>query len=164
MPNFVAAIFFYVIIFTVQFIIPKYLVCNTVYPNFILLYVVYTALNKGPMRGQLTGFFYGLSWDILFTDIFGIRALTLTVAGYISGKFNRNLNKDQAVTQIIIVFICILFTHFSILLLYLLIPGDFINKSAELNVNFLLYCLINVVITPVFFKIMPYICRFFKIN
>lgn len=140
------------------------MIYSTVYPNFILIYVVYVALNRGAMKGQLTGFFYGLSWDILATDVFGARTLTLTLAGYIAGKFNKNLNKDQIATQVIIMLICLIITHLSLVLLYLLIPDNFAKKSIELNSNFLLYCLVNIIITPVVFKILPALNKIFKQN
>lgn len=164
MINFILLFLFYIIILTLQFVLPKYMIYSTVYPNFILIYVVYVALNRGAMKGQLTGFFYGLSWDILATDVFGARTLTLTLAGYIAGKFNKNLNKDQIVTQIIIMLICLIITHLSLVLLYLLIPDNFAKKSIELNSNFLLYCLVNIIITPVVFKILPALNKIFKQN
>ncbi|MDD5021084.1 MAG: rod shape-determining protein MreD [Endomicrobiaceae bacterium] len=162
MINYIVMFLLYIIILTLQFVLPKYLVCNEIYPNFILIYVVYVALNKGAMKGQLTGFLYGLSWDILSTDIFGVRTLTLTLAGYIAGKFNRNLNKEQIVIQVIIMFICLIITHLSLVLLYLLIPDNFAKKSIELNSNFLLYCLVNIVITPIIFKALPALNKIFK--
>jgi rod shape-determining protein MreD len=162
MINFVVMFLLYIIILTLQFVLPKYLVCNEIYPNFILMYVVYIALNKGAMKGQLTGFFYGLSWDILSTDIFGVRTLTLTLAGYIAGKFNRNLNKEQIATQVIIMFICLIITHLSLVLLYLLIPNNFAKQSMELNPNFLLYWLVNIVVTPIVFKILQALNKIFK--
>ncbi len=164
MINFILLFLFYITILTLQFVLPKYMVYSTVYPNFILMYVVYVALNRGAMKGQLTGFFYGLSWDILATDVFGARTLTLTLAGYIAGKFNKNLNKDQIATQVIIMLICLIITHLSLVLLYLLIPDNFAKKSIELNSNFLLYCLVNIIITPVVFKILPALKKIFKQN
>ncbi len=74
MINIILMFLLYAVLLIIQFVIPKYFVCNSIYPNFILMYVVYVALNRGAMKGQLTGFLYGLSWDILSTDIFGIRA------------------------------------------------------------------------------------------
>lgn len=164
MINFILLFLFYITILTLQFVLPKYMIYSTVYPNFILIYVVYVALNRGAMKGQLTGFFYGLSWDILATDVFGARTLTLTLAGYIAGKFNKNLNKDQIATQVIIMLICLIITHLSLVLLYLLIPDNFAKKSIELNSNFLLYCLVNIIITPVVFKILPALNKIFKQN
>lgn len=158
MINIILMFLLYVVLLIIQFVIPKYFVCNSIYPNFILMYVVYVALNRGAMKGQLTGFLYGLSWDILSTDIFGIRALSLTIAGYIAGKFNRNLNKDQIATQIIIMSVCLIATHLLLILLYLLIPNDFAKKSIELNSNFFIYLIVNLILTPVVFKIL----KFFK--
>lgn len=147
----------YVLILIVQFVIPKYFVHTGLYPNFILMYVVYVSLNRGIMKGQLTGFLYGFSWDILSTDIFGIRTLTLTIAGYIAGKFKRNLNKEQVATQVIIMAVCITVTHLVLTLTYLLAPNDFAKKSMELNSNFLIYCLVNLILTPFVFKLFGFL-------
>ena len=84
MLHFIFKIFVFFILIILQFVVPKYFPLYNFYPNFILIYIVYIGLNKGSIKGELTGFFYGLIWDILSTDILGIRTLTFTISGYLS--------------------------------------------------------------------------------
>ena len=113
MINIIISIIVYFLLIILQFVIPKYMPFNIwmIYPNFILMFVVYTALNKGIMKGQLTGFFYGLTWDVLATDIFGVRTLSFTIAGYLAGSFNKKLNKNQPLTQIIVMALGLMITY-----------------------------------------------------
>ena len=120
------------------------------------MYVLFIALNKGTMCGQITGFVYGLSWDVLSTDIFGVRALTLTICGHFAGKFNKKLNKDQAIVQIMLMLICLIITQISLMLLYFIIPNDFGNRALFSNYNVLMSVLLTLIFTPVVFKILNY--------
>ena len=124
MINIIISIIVYFFLIILQFVIPKYMPFNIwmLYPNFILMFVVYTALNKGIMKGQLTGFFYGLTWDVLSTDIFGVRTLSFTIAGYLAGSFNKKLNKNQPLTQIIVMAIGLIITHLILNVVYLILP------------------------------------------
>ena len=149
-------LFPYLFLIIIQFVLPKYFNFNNIYPNFILIYVVFIALNKGPMSGQITGFIYGFTWDILSTDIFGVRALTLTICGHLAGKFNKKLNKDQALVQIMLMFICLVITQVSLIFLYLIIPNDFGNRTLFANYNSLISVILTLILTPIVFKILNY--------
>lgn len=146
----------YLLLIIIQFVIPKYFNFNSIYPNFIIIYVVFIALNKGSMNGQISGFIYGFTWDILSTDIFGVRALTLTVCGYLAGKFNKKLNKDQYIVQIMLMFMCLVITQLSLFLLYLIIPNDFGNRNLFTNYNSLISVFLTLALTPIAFKILNY--------
>ncbi len=157
MINVIITIIIYLILIIVQFVIPKYMPFNIwmVYPNFILMFVVYTALNKGIMKGQISGFIYGLTWDVLSTDIFGIRALSFTIAGYLAGSFNKKLNKNQPLTQIIVMSIGLIVTHLILNITYIIMPASetvFI-QSFELSYLVIFNMLVNLILTPVVFKV-----------
>lgn len=161
MIKIVISIIVYLILIVIQFILPKYVPLNLwlLYPNFILMFVIYLALNKGVMKGQITGFIYGLTWDILSTDIFGVRALSFTIAGYLAGNFNRKFNKNQPLTQIIVMGIGLIVTHFVINVVYIIMPlSDTVYiPTFELSHLVILNILINLILTPIIFKIFLFI-------
>ena len=157
MINIIISIIVYFFLIILQFVIPKYMPFNIwmLYPNFILMFVVYTALNKGIMKGQLTGFFYGLTWDVLSTDIFGVRTLSFTIAGYLAGSFNKKLNKNQPLTQIIVMSIGLVITQLILNIAYIIMPASetIFIQSFELSYLVIFNILINLILTPVVFKI-----------
>ena len=146
----------YLFLIIIQFVLPKYFNFNNIYPNFIMMYVVFIALNKGSMNGQISGFIYGFTWDVLSTDIFGLRALTLTICGHLAGKFNKKLNIDRALVQIMLMFVCLVITQISFILLYLIIPNDFGNRTLFANYNILISVLLTLILTPFVFKVLNY--------
>jgi rod shape-determining protein MreD len=126
-----------------------------VYPNFILMFIVYVALNKGIMKGQTIGFLYGLTWDVLSTDIFGVRTLSFTIAGYLAGSFNKKLNKNQPLTQIIVMAIGLIVTHLILNITYIIMPASetVYVQNFELSYLIIFNILINLILTPIIFKI-----------
>lgn len=163
MINIIITIIIYLILIVVQFVVPKYMPFNIwmLYPNFILMFVVYTALNKGIMKGQTIGFVYGLTWDILSTDIFGIRALSFTIAGYLAGSFNKKLNKNQPLTQIIVMAIGLIVTQLILNVTYIVMPASekIFVQNFELSYMILFNMLVNLILTPLIFKIFLFIDR-----
>ena len=168
MINIIISIIVYFFLIILQFVIPKYMPFNIwmLYPNFILMFVVYTALNKGIMKGQLTGFFYGLTWDVLSTDIFGVRTLSFTIAGYLAGSFNKKLNKNQPLTQIIVMAIGLIITHLILNVVYLILPESetVFVQSFELSYLLIFNIIVNIVLAPLIFKIFLFIDKIFIEN
>lgn len=156
MMHYIVSIIIFFILIVVQFVIPKYMPFNlwSLYPNFILMFVAYTALNKGIMRGQITGFVYGLTWDVLSTDIFGVRTLSFTIAGYLAGSFNKKLNKNQPLTQIIVMSIGLVITQLILNITYIIMPASetIFIQNFELSYSVIFNILINLILTPVVFK------------
>ncbi len=157
MINVIISIIIYFALIIVQFVIPKYRPFNIwmVYPNFILMFIVYVALNKGIMKGQTIGFLYGLTWDVLSTDIFGVRTLSFTIAGYLAGSFNKKLNKNQPLTQIIVMAIGLIVTHLILNITYIIMPAaeTVYVQNFELSYLIIFNILINLILTPIIFKI-----------
>ncbi|MBR3654666.1 MAG: rod shape-determining protein MreD [Elusimicrobia bacterium] len=157
MINVIISIIIYFALIIVQFVIPKYMPFNIwmVYPNFILMFIVYVALNKGIMKGQTIGFLYGLTWDVLSTDIFGVRTLSFTIAGYLAGSFNKKLNKNQPLTQIIVMAIGLIVTHLILNITYIIMPASetVYVQNFELSYLIIFNILINLILTPIIFKI-----------
>jgi rod shape-determining protein MreD len=74
-------------------------------PNLILIFVIFAALTDGPFVGQWMGFLWGISWDCMSVSMFGSRAFTLTVIGYLAGKLSRQLDETKASGQGVIVLV-----------------------------------------------------------
>ena len=165
MINIIIAIIIYFVLIIMQFVVPKYMPFNIwmIYPNFILMFVVYTALNKGIMKGQLAGFFYGLTWDVLSNDIFGVKTLSFTIAGYLAGSFNKKLNKNQPLTQIIVMFVGIIITKLIVNIVYVIMPVSEMVAVQNFELSFwsLFNIFINIVLVPVIFKVFLFVDKIF---
>jgi rod shape-determining protein MreD len=85
-----------------QFFFGKYINVYGIFPNFILIFVVYFGLSKGIIKAQLVGFLFGLTWDVFSTDVFGVRTVMFTVIGYLTGRFFKNFDRKKIFTQFVI--------------------------------------------------------------
>ncbi len=161
MITFIIKIIVYLIFIVLQFVVPKYMPFNiwVVYPNFILMFIIYTSLNKGIIKGQIIGFIYGLTWDILSTDIFGVRSLSFTIAGYLSGCFNKKLNKKQPIIQIALMMVGLVVTQLILNFMYMITPStdDIFIQDFELSYSVLPNIAVNLILTPIIFKIFSFI-------
>lgn len=161
MIHFIIRIIIYLIFVILQFVVPKYMPFDIliIYPNFILMFILYTALNKGIMEGQITGFVYGLTWDVLSTDIFGVRALSFTVVGYLFGCLNNKLNKKQPITQISLMTTGLVFIKLIVCIVYIITysADDIFVQKLELSYSFLANIAVNLLLTPIIFKIFLFI-------
>ncbi len=85
------------------------------YPDFLLIFVIFFALRRGDFSGLWVGFFAGLLEDsglLSFADrtgeflpIIGSHALIYCLTGFILGKVNRLMDKDRVPTIILLVFV-----------------------------------------------------------
>ncbi len=72
--------------------------------NLILVAVLYFGLSKGPMPGEVLGFFWGLMIDASSLGLMGLHALLFASAGYLAGMLRRQLDEDKGWTQVIFSF------------------------------------------------------------
>jgi rod shape-determining protein MreD len=74
-------------------------------------------MTRGKMEAQTLGFLFGLTWDIFATDVFGGRAVMLTLVGYFTGALKKSFDIDQTTTQIFVVFAasCLYWTGFNLI-------------------------------------------------
>jgi rod shape-determining protein MreD len=105
MKKIICYILIYVIFCLLQFSLGKYINIRGIFPNFILILIVYLGLSKGAMSAQLAGFLLGLTWDAFSTDIFGARAMTFTIIGHFLGRLAKKFDRDKIYTQFVIVFL-----------------------------------------------------------
>ncbi|MDR2192179.1 MAG: rod shape-determining protein MreD [Endomicrobium sp.] len=145
-------LFFYAVFCLLQFFFGRYLNIGGVFPNFILIAVVYLGLSRGKMGAQTMGFLYGLTWDSFSTDVFGVRAIMFTLIGYFSGALSKNFDKDQIFAQITLVVAANIIYWLGFSLLYFVIPdGAGSYKPFVVSVYGSLKIFFTVLITPVVF-------------
>lgn len=77
---------------------------NSVGPDFILIVLSIAAFLRGPMPGQILGFFVGLTLDILSGGLLGISAFTYTVLGYGVGMLEGKIYGSSILFSIILLF------------------------------------------------------------
>ncbi|MCB1164936.1 MAG: rod shape-determining protein MreD [Leptospiraceae bacterium] len=87
---------------------------GAVYPDFLLIFVIFFSIRKGDFTGIWIGFFAGLLEDSTlitysdgaheFTSIIGIHALVYCLAGYTIGRLNRLLDRDSIASVLVLVF------------------------------------------------------------
>jgi rod shape-determining protein MreD len=97
-------ILLYIIFCLLQLFFGKYINICGIYPNFILILIVYLGFLKGSVKAQLLGFLFGLTWDVFSTNIFGIRAVLFVIIGYVTGMFCQKFDRSQILTQLVSVF------------------------------------------------------------
>ena len=85
-----------------QFSLAKYLSIFGLFPNIILLMLLYIGLKKGSMTGQIMGFAWGISWDVLSVGLFGSHSFLYACVGFFSGKLSRKWDESKVVTQVVI--------------------------------------------------------------
>lgn len=64
-------------------------------PDLLLIWVVFTALKRGHVEAMLAGFAVGLLQDLVATQLFGLAALSKTLAGFAGGYFYNENKTDQ---------------------------------------------------------------------
>ena len=96
MLNFFKILFFGFLILFSQILISELIIINNIRPDFLIIYILYTSLKYGRLKGLLSGFLLGILEDLITGSIyFGISALCKTISGFLfgqlSGKF-KNIN------------------------------------------------------------------------
>jgi rod shape-determining protein MreD len=68
-------------------------------PHWLLLFTLgFGSLGRTDLA-QTLGFFWGLGLDVFGLSLFGSQAWLLCLAGFLSGRFSRQLNAEKLVTQ-----------------------------------------------------------------
>jgi rod shape-determining protein MreD len=78
-------------------------------PDFVLIAVVSVALLRGAEVGAIFGFAAGGLVSIVLFEPAGITALTLTLVGYLSGRFAETADLSSAMAPVFTVFVATIF-------------------------------------------------------
>lgn len=113
------------------------------------------------MIGQLLGFSWGLSWDVLSVDLFGSYTFIFTCIGYFIGKLSKKWNESKAVTQMLLVLISSIMFWVLLNLLYTIFaPEEFAFK---INYIVIWQPVLNMLIAPIIFKFCNLVIDYFDI-
>ena len=163
MKTIIYYILFYTLFCLLQFFFGQYINIYGIFPNCILIAVVYLGLSRGKLSGEVTGFFLGLTWDAFSTDVFGVRAVMFTIIGYSAGMMNKYFDKDQVLTQIIVVFFTNMIYWIGFSLIYYIIPeGSGSYKPFVITMQGSLKIALTVAIAPFVFYLLNIMARFGK--
>ncbi|GMO67288.1 MAG: rod shape-determining protein MreD [Endomicrobiia bacterium] len=144
----------YVFFSMIQFIFGKYLNVFGIFPNFILIIIVYLGVSKKIIDVQLMGFLFGLTWDVFSTDIFGIRALMFTVIGYLIGKFFIYFDTNKILVQFVVVFFANVVYWFGFSLIHFIIFGNEIYMTSFIDISCYMKVIATVLIAPIVFHVL----------
>lgn len=111
--------------FFLQLFLNRYISLYSAAPQLLLLLVIAHGFLYGPVTGELLGFGWGLMTDSLGVNLFGLNALILTLAGYVSGKLRRRVASERASGQLVIALIATVYYWLSVSLLYSIFEEGF---------------------------------------
>lgn len=82
-----AIIFAVLIIIQVSFVWLISISSYNITPDLVIILVIYIGFTRGHIAGMLSGFFTGLTLDLLSGSFIGLSALSYSIAGFIAGYF-----------------------------------------------------------------------------
>lgn len=136
---------------------------GAIYPDFLLIFIIFFALRRGEFSGLWIGFFAGLLEDsaILsfsessqeYVSIIGVHAIIYTLAGFILGKLNRIVDKDSTIPIMFVVFS----TTFLCRLFVWLLMG-FLDESSA-SYSFFGPAVYTAILAPVWFFLLGWTYR-----
>jgi len=85
-------IVFGVVLVILQVMTSDMLSIGGVLPDFALIFLVWVVIEKGQLKGELTGFALGLGLDVLSSGILGSQGLSKAIVGFLLGYF---YNEDK---------------------------------------------------------------------
>jgi rod shape-determining protein MreD len=147
-----------------QFFFSKYFNIYDIFPNLILIAIVYLGLTKGIVSAEVMGFLFGLTWDVFSTGIFGIRAVMFTVVGYLTGMMNKSFDKNRLPAQVVIVFLANLTYWFGFSFIYLILLAGENNSSSFITAQAVFKVLATVLFAPIIFFILDRLELFARRN
>ena len=151
-------ILLYVVLCIVQFSFGQFLNIGGVFPNIILIAVIFVALFDGQLPAEVLGFILGLTWDIFSTDVLGARAVMFATLGYFLGTLRGSFERDQLFAQFAVsLFACITFWAGFSIIIALLPEGSFGAVPFEITFKGILKVMITVLLTPIVFGILKFL-------
>jgi rod shape-determining protein MreD len=126
--------------------------------DLILIVVIFSALNRGPIFGLWTGTFGGFVQDLLSGGIIGISGLTKSVIGVLLGFTGSHFLLITMWHRAAVVFVASLIHSFLFLLIYEIVGSPFPNTDSSW---ILLIAMFNVIVGLVFEILLRFISVFF---
>ncbi len=87
-------IFMLLCVFFLQFYLAELLSINMIRPDFMTIFILYTAIKFGRFYGVISGFILGLFTDLAGVgSYFGLSSLTFSLTGYLTGYLKDQYNR-----------------------------------------------------------------------
>ncbi len=141
----------------------SFLNTGVIYPDFLLIFLIFFSLQKGEFAGIWIGFFSGLLEDSAiisfsaragdFAPLIGTHAVIYTITGYVLGRINRVVDKESMLP----IFVLVLCSTIAVRALTWLLMGIAVefNKSY----SFVGPALYTGLLSPIWFFILGWIYR-----
>ena len=123
--------------------------------DLILIVVIFSALNRGPIFGLWTGTLGGVVQDLLSGGIIGVSGLAKSVVGVLLGFTGSHFILMTMWHRAVVVFLASLIHSFLFLLIYEIVGSSFQNTD---NSWILLIAIFNVIVglvLEILFRFMP---------
>lgn len=126
-----------------------------VFPDLLLIIVLFSGLFEGSNSGLITGFLLGMIQDLLLGGMFGVFTITKTVLGGLAGLLTTKVYKSNFIVPPVLVLISSIIQEFLVLLLSqkLVLRIDYLTAFKEKIMPLSLY---NMVLS-----IVIYICFYY---
>ncbi len=141
----------------------SFLNSGLIYPDFLLVYLIFFSLNKGEFSGLWIGFFAGLLEDsglLQFSDlqneflpIIGVHSLIYTITGFSLGKLKRFIDREHAVPQMVLVLVTTVLVRFFTWLI--------IGVIEDFNMSYSFFgpAVYTALFTPIWFTLLGWLYR-----
>ena len=124
----------FVITFLFSILLSSLLSIRGVKPDFIIIFLIYFALDQGSFKGVVVGFFVGLLVSIFDNNpTIGILPLTYSIIGYGVGLLRNHKNRLSPIIFNVVLFSIILFGFF--VYSYFLYDSIFYNNFYQFVIN-----------------------------
>jgi rod shape-determining protein MreD len=140
----------------IQILMQKYMSIFNVAPQVLMLNVIFFALIKGSLFGEMYGFTCGLFIDAFSISPFGTNAFILTLIGYIFGMFSHKLDEAQLSVHMVSTVIA---SFFYLLVMVLIFSVSGIKKQITIPM-LVVVPLYNLVLAPFLFVIFARLNQF----
>jgi len=120
------------------FLIPMISIYN-VYPNLIVLVIIFFTLKNGQIYGTVLGFLFGFTFDFISGGVLGSAMFSFTLVGFVSGYFYDETRQPSEIKPLLlfsIVFICSFVSAF----FYSALGTNLLNEIFNSMILFSLSC------------------------
>lgn len=86
--NYIISILIFIPVLIIQSTVIPLISIGEVFPDLILILLVYYSITEGQIYGTILGFVYGFCFDLITGSLLGSAMISKTVAGFVAGYFS----------------------------------------------------------------------------
>ncbi len=121
-------------------------------PQITLLVLIYLSLSRGPLAGEVWGFFAGLSLDVFSSGPFGAQGLFFTSTGFVIGMLKGKMDEDN---YLAIGLLVVLASLFSLISFNVVQKIFFTSSMRSLNwEHWIVIPIYNIILAPVIYLVL----------